>query len=55
LASRFLFSHLSNNKHGSKYSGFTMLAQALRDFPFMVHQLIGRCDVVVDSVMPIYR
>jgi len=55
LANQFIFFPLSTNIHGSKYSGYTMLARALRNFPFVVQQLIGRCDDVVDSVMPIYR
>jgi hypothetical protein len=32
-----------------------MLARALRNFPFVVQQLIGRCDDLVDSVVSICR
>ena len=55
LAKQFFFFPLLNNEHGSRYSGFTMLARGLRSFPFVSRQLIGRCDEVVDSVVPIYR
>jgi len=55
LARRFHFFSLESNIQGAQHSGFTVLANRLRNFPSVLHYLIGRCDETLDAVLPIYR
>ena len=55
LARRFYCFSLKNNIQGTQHSGFTVLASRLKNFPLVLHYLIGRCDEAFDAVLPIYR
>jgi hypothetical protein len=55
LAKRFYYFSIQDNLEGMRHSGFTVLVNRLRSFPFVLHHLIGRYDEALEAVLPAYR
>lgn len=55
LSREFHFFPLSKNQFGARYSGYSIIANQLRQFPSFLSNLIARCDDTLDKFLPIYR